>query len=82
MNMEFKVDHGRPIPTNRHNSPFPFETMNIGDSFDVRHGQMKVSSVCSRVGTWNKRNPATKFITRQVNGQGRDVKITRVWRVM
>ena len=79
--MEFKVDSGRPIPTNRYNSPFPFTTMNVGDSFDVRHGQMKVSSVCSRVGTWNKRNPATKFITRQVNGQGRDVKITRVWRV-
>ena len=82
MNSEFKLDHGRPIPTNRHDSPFPLEEMKIGDSFDVRHGQMKVSSVCSRIGTWNKRNRATKFITRQVNGQGRDVKITRVWRVV
>ena len=82
MSLTFKIDHGKPIPTNRHSSPFPFEQMNVGDSFDVRHGQLKVSSVCSRVGTWNKRNPATKFITRQVNGQGRGVKITRVWRVV
>ena len=82
MSMEFKVDHGRPIPTNRHNSPFPLEAMKVGDSFDVRHGQMKPSSVGSRIGTWNKRNPVTKFITRQVNGQGRGVKITRVWRVV
>ena len=56
--------------------------MNVGDSFDVRHGQMKPTSVGSRISTWNKRNPATKFITRQVNGQGRGVKITRVWRVV
>ena len=82
MDEQFKVDHGRPIPSNRHNTPFPMEAMNIGDSFDVRHRQMKATSVGSRVSTWNKRNPATKFITRQVNGQGRGVKITRVWRVV
>ena len=82
MNSEFTVNSGKPIPTNRHDNPFPFENMNIGDSFDVKHGQMKISSVCSRVSGWNKRNQATRFITRQVNGQGRGVKITRVWRVV
>tara|TARA_R110000824_G_scaffold77651_1_gene196313 strand:+ start:1261 stop:1509 length:249 start_codon:yes stop_codon:yes gene_type:complete len=82
MNSEFKVDSGRPIPTNSYDSPFPFKEMNVGDSFDVGHSQMKVSSVCSRIGTWNKRNRTTKFITRQVNGQGRGVKLTRVWRVV
>ena len=40
MNSEFKVNSGRPIPTNRHDNPFPFEEMNVGDSFDVKHGQM------------------------------------------
>ena len=49
MDEQFKVDHGRPIPSNRHNTPFPMEAMNIGDSFDVRHGQMKPTSVGSRV---------------------------------
>ena len=82
MNSEFKVNSGKPIPTNSYDSPFPFKEMNVGDSFDVGHGQMKVSSVCSRIGTWNKRNRATKFITRQVNGRGRGVKVTRVWRVV
>ena len=82
MNEEFKIDHGKPIPSNRHSTQFPFGEMIVGDSFDVRHGQMKPTSVGSRVSSWNKRNPVTKFITRQVNGQGRGVKITRVWRVV
>ena len=78
--MSFEIERGRPIPTNRHSNPFPLDQMNVGDSFDVEHKIVSVGTVSSRLSSHNRRNPATKFITRQVNKQGRG-KLTRVWRV-
>ena len=79
--MSFEIEKGRPIPSNRHDNPFPLDQMAVGDSFTVNHSVMRPGTVSSRIATWNKRNPAMKFITRQVNRQGRG-KTTRVWRVV
>jgi len=79
--MSFEIEKGKPIPSNRHDNPFPFEKMIVGDSFVVSPGEMKPGTVSSRVASFNKRNPAMKFITRQVNRRGRG-KTTRVWRVV
>ena len=79
--MDFKIEKGKPIPSNRHSNPLPLAKMDVGDSIDIKLNQMKVGTVSSRLHKYHKTNPGTRFITRQVTGIGRTGKITRLWRV-
>ena len=80
--MTFKINKDVRIPSGtRQAHPFPWENMEPGDSFAVKHSEMKPATVGSRVSGHNKRNPETLFITRQLKGQGRNNLLTRVWRI-
>ena len=80
--MTFKVEKNVKIPRGtRQAHPFPFDDMDIGDSFAVKHSEMKAQTVGSRVSGRNKHNPEQLFVTRQIKGQGRNNLLTRVWRI-
>ena len=78
--MSWNIKKGVPIPSNRHTNPLPLAKMDVGDSIDIKVSEMKIGTVSSRLYTYHKNNPGTRFVTRQVNGVGRTGRITRVWR--
>ena len=59
---------------------YPYTDMNVGDSFHIMQDETANSIVSSRVHSWNKNNPETKFSCRtQINDEGQ--KLTRIWRI-
>jgi len=71
MKQQIKIDKGIPIPDGRHNGTvYPFDGMNVGDSFVVsKRKQAWLSS-------WWRRYFPKKFISRTVSE-----KEVRVWRI-
>ena len=65
---EFKIDKDIPIPDGKRNSIYPWNKMNIGDSFFI-----KTKSIS--MGATNKRYSPKRFITRKVEDG------YRVWRI-
>lgn len=67
---EFKIEHDIPIPPSRGRTKYPFDQMQVGDSFLSRsHG------VTSATGYYAKLHPGVKFRQRKVSGGW------RVWRI-
>ena len=78
----FKIEKNVKVPAGtRQAHPFPLDDMTIGDSFAVKHSEMKPATVGSRISHRNRNNPEQLFITRQIKGQGRNNLLTRVWRI-
>lgn len=70
--MDIKIEKGVPYPqTNHHRIVYPFQEMEIGDSFVVEN-RKKISPSMAQ---YNKRHPEKRFSARTVNG------VTRVWRI-
>lgn len=75
--MTFKIETGIEIPGRkggRSGSKYPFGQMDVGQSFLVGSG-VKVSTVRSAIGAFNKSHPGMKFAVRDTD-EG-----VRVWRV-
>ena len=78
------VEHGYEYkPTNRGRSrdwEYPYEQMDVGDSFHVPVSVTAQNILSSRISAHNKENPETRFSTaKAVNEDGEPV--TRVWRI-
>ena len=59
---------------------YPYDDMNIGDSFHVMCSETTTQIVASRISMYNQKNTETKFSCRtQLNEDGE--KLTRIWRV-
>lgn len=72
----FVVESGIPMPSKRTGyETYPFDRMNVGDSFAIRSETMRkrASSACV---AYAKKNPDTKFGIRRVGDGG-----WRCWRV-
>lgn len=76
----FVVEKSIPLPSVRGGKTtlFPFEQMEIGDSFFVKETEYKKHTVASAAHTFGKHNKRT-FAVRMVKGDG--ISGTRVWRV-
>jgi len=75
------IEHGIPFtPRGRvQHWEYPFEEMNVGDSFHVMFSETSNPTVSSRVAKHNSDHPETRFGCRlQLNKNGE--KLTRVWR--
>ena len=76
------IDKGIAMPGKRsgeRNWEYPFEDMDIGDSFAVPSSDAKNGTVNSRINLHNRAHPETKFRTRWLmDDQGE--MYTRVWR--
>lgn len=73
--MEFKIEKNIPIPLakrGKHTDKFPWDAMDVGDSFLINRPQTKACGVCHYAGKVR----GWRFATRAV-----DAKNTRVWRV-
>jgi len=64
-----KVDKGIPIPLGKYG--YPFDEMEVGDSFYV---DSKLSGAINAMGNWNRNNPNKRIVSR-TQGKGR-----RFWR--
>ena len=72
------IDNDIPIPEVKHRIRYPFEQMQVGQSFFVPEPRSK--TVRSSVGHYQRRSDSTaEFITRTLTENG--VKGIRVWRV-
>ena len=72
---KFNVEQGVPVPKSTgagRKTNYPFESMQVGDSFFIKDG--KVKTVSRSCGIYSKRF-GCKFISRTVEGGA------RVWRV-
>jgi len=69
------------VPRTRTQSwEYPYEDMEIGDSFHVMMSETSNAIVATRVHSYNKLNPDTKFSCRtQMDEEGN--RLTRVWRI-
>jgi hypothetical protein len=67
------VEKNVPIPGRRVAILFPFEKMNVGDSFLIPEG--KRSAVAYQIQAYRSANPGAKFITRVIGTQ------IRCWRI-
>ena len=75
------IEHGVPFTPKRRMQPweYPYEKMEIGDSFHVLETETSNPTVSSRVHAHNVKHPDTKFACRrQLNEEGE--KLTRIWR--
>jgi hypothetical protein len=59
---------------------YPYEDMKIGDSFHVMVSETSNPIVTTRVHSYNKHNPDTRFVCRTLADENGD-RLTRVWRV-
>jgi hypothetical protein len=69
-----KIDVGVPIPASRTSRKYPFDEMNVGDSFFLEIG----SSVQTLAGSANRTHAPKKFAQRRVTEAGVDG--FRIWR--
>lgn len=79
-----EVEHGIAMPRKRmkvRDFEYPYDDMQVGDSFAVHESETKISAVTSRISSHNRQNPDTRFTTRTlINDEGE--KYVRVWRVI
>jgi hypothetical protein len=74
---DIKIEHGIPVPPRRKRS-FPFEKLNVGESFFVEGvGTWQISGHVARA---KKRLPGWVFTTRTEHSKAGKVMGTRVWR--
>ena len=69
---DIQIEKGVPVPKARTPMKYPFEKMEVGDSFFVPKSQGNVSSAAVY---WQKRHKGRRFVTRAENGGA------RCWRV-
>jgi len=75
------IEHGVPFAPRGKIQPweYPYEDMEVGDSFHVMASETPNVTVSSRISVYNKQNPDTRFECRtQLNEEGE--KLTRIWR--
>lgn len=71
----YKIEKGIPIvPQVNHRPKYPFDQMEIGDSFAFETGKEK--TIAAAAGMFAKRNPGYKFSVRVI-----DNKVARCWRI-
>jgi hypothetical protein len=75
------IEHGIPFTPKRRVQPwdYPYDEMNVGDSFHVLESESKYVTVTSRIYTYNKNNPNTRFECRTFLDENGG-KLTRIWR--
>lgn len=67
----FEIEKGVPIPEITHASKYPFEKMEVGDSFFVEGDEAK-NRLYSSASVYSKRHGGkTKFVVRGVDGGAR-----------
>ena len=75
--MEIKIEKGVPVPPKSRNGgrklKYPFDQMEVGDSFAANAPQ---NTVLSSARAYARRNPGMTFTTREI-----DKKSCRVWRI-
>jgi len=72
--MTIPIDHDVPIPAITRMSKYPFDDMEVGDSFTILPEASK--NISSAIGAYcRKRSDGRKFITRSIEGG------VRIWRV-
>jgi len=77
-----EVEHGIPMPRKRmkmRDFEYPYDDMEVGDSFAVHESEAKISAITSRVSTYNRANPDTRFVCRTLRDDEGE-KYIRVWR--
>lgn len=79
MKLDLKIEKSIPIPPNTHRNAtvFPFETMEVGDSFLI--DSRSIAACRTKICNMRERNPR-RFVTRAVVGQ-KGMAEYRVWRV-
>ena len=83
--MEYKIDKGVPLPGNNNpkNSKYPWQDMEIGDSFSVPidgvRGPQMVAAAVSRGAQGAKAKYGHRYSVRTTEENGK--KCVRVWRV-
>ena len=76
------VETGIPMASRNRgqNWEYPYDDMDVGDSFHVMFSETSNPNVASRISMYNKRHPDTRFACRiQTNEDGE--KLTRIWRI-
>jgi hypothetical protein len=75
------IEHGIPFVARGTAKPweYPYEEMDVGDSFHVMFSETPNNVIASRIAKYNKNNPNTRFSCRvQITTEGK--KLTRIWR--
>jgi len=82
--MTFPIDKGVPPPPKKTDSGllYPWDELQVGDSFKVPEGNRKLKHIQASLGTlarsWAKKHcPEARFVTR-VNAKA---KFVRIWRI-
>ena len=81
-----KIDKGIPIPGSIHGggrkkNKYPFEEMEVGDSFFVKCSKEKRQNIQATLKNSTQRLPKMKFTTRFVTEKGRGTGV-RIWRIL
>lgn len=75
--MIYEIEKGIPIPVKNAGATYPFDEMNVGDSFAVENdGPLTYTRLGSAVAMQRKKHPETAFTVRSL----RSVGLIRVWR--
>jgi len=75
--MKHSIQQGIPIPRPRlKGTKYPFESMNVGDSFSITGGRLEQVRIYTAANKWAERRGVNwRFTTRVVN------KMVRIWRL-
>jgi hypothetical protein len=77
---EPKVETGIPYVERRGKWDYPYDKMDIGDSFQIPISVSPSPTIYQRIFQHNQRHPETQFrASKTLNGDGE--KATRVWRI-
>lgn len=71
--LQIVIEKNVPIPTIRAKTKYPFDKMNVGDSFVINK---KTNAASVTVAYWKKKLPGTDYTVRAI-----DENSSRVWRI-
>jgi len=78
--MSYTIEHNIPTPKNRYSPKYPWNEMEVGDSFFVPIESTKPINVRGSVAGINRRRQDAKFFASSVRENGKPIGI-RVWRI-